>query len=97
MRAAEKSLRRLLFVAALCASNANAQCLTSSQTGTHNGYYYSFWKDSGESVSFCTAGGRYTSQVEQRQQLGRRQGLESRRPPDGDLLRHLQSARQRPT
>jgi endo-1,4-beta-xylanase len=52
----------LLFVAALCASNANAQCLTSSQTGTNNGYYFSFWKDSGGSVSFCNqAGGRYTS------------------------------------
>ena len=51
-----------LFVAALCASQANAQCLTASQTGTNNGFYYSFWKDSPGTVNFCLqAGGRYTS------------------------------------
>jgi hypothetical protein len=50
--------------AALCASTANAQqCMSSSQTGTNNGYYYSFWTDGGGSVNFCLqSGGRYTSQ-----------------------------------
>ena len=54
----------LIGVAALYASSANAQqCLTSSQTGTNNGFYYSFWTDGGGSVSFCLqSGGRYTSQ-----------------------------------
>lgn len=57
-------LTALAGVAALCASEANAQqCLTSSQTGNHGGYYYSFWTDGGGSVSFCLQnGGRYTSQ-----------------------------------
>ena len=42
---------------------ASAQtCLTSSQTGTNNGHYFSFWKDSGGTVNFCMyANGRYTS------------------------------------
>lgn len=50
--------------AALFTSQADAQqCLSSSQTGTHGGYYYSFWTDGGGSVSFCLQnGGRYTSQ-----------------------------------
>uniref|UniRef100_UPI003873CD1E Endo-1,4-beta-xylanase n=1 Tax=uncultured bacterium TaxID=77133 RepID=UPI003873CD1E len=39
------------------------QCITSSQTGNHGGYFYSFWTDGGGSVSFCLQnGGRYTSQ-----------------------------------
>jgi hypothetical protein len=43
--------------------SAHAQtCLTSSQTGTNNGFYYSFWKDSPGTVNFCLqSGGRYTS------------------------------------
>lgn len=49
-------------ITAMYASTASAQCLTSNQTGTNNGFYYSFWKDSGN-VSFCLqSGGRYTSQ-----------------------------------
>jgi endo-1,4-beta-xylanase len=54
----------LIGIAGLCASAANAQqCLTSSQTATHGGYYYSFWTDGGGSVSFCLQNnGRYTSQ-----------------------------------
>ncbi len=52
-----------VFIAALCASPANAQCLSASQTGTNNGFYYSFWTDGGGSTSFCLqGGGRYTSQ-----------------------------------
>ena len=36
--------------------------LTSSGTGTNNGHYYSFWKDSPGTVNFCMyANGRYTS------------------------------------
>lgn len=48
--------------AALCATVANAQTLSSNSTGTHNGFYYSFWKDSGNASMTLQAGGRYTSQ-----------------------------------
>jgi endo-1,4-beta-xylanase len=53
----------LVVVAGFGASTANAQqCLSSPQTGTNNGYYYSYWKDTGN-VTFCLqSGGRYTSQ-----------------------------------
>jgi endo-1,4-beta-xylanase len=53
----------LACLGGLYASPAAAQtCLTNNQTGTHDGYYYSFWKDSGN-VTFCLhPGGRYTSQ-----------------------------------
>ena len=43
-------------------TTTNAQTLTSNQTGTHNGFYYSFWKDSGDASFGLLAGGRYTSQ-----------------------------------
>jgi hypothetical protein len=58
-----KRVAALVCVAGLGISSANAQtCLTSSQTGTNNGFYYSFWKDSPGTVNFCLqAGGRYTS------------------------------------
>ncbi|HSX84018.1 MAG TPA: glycoside hydrolase family 11 protein, partial [Cellvibrio sp.] len=48
--------------AALCASAVSAQTLTSNQTGTHNGFYYSFWKDSGNASFGLHSAGRYTSQ-----------------------------------
>lgn len=53
----------LLCLAGLHSAPSMAQtCLTSSQTGTNNGFYYSFWKDNPGSVQFCLqAGGRYTS------------------------------------
>lgn len=35
--------------------------LTSNLTGTHNGYYFSFWKDSGNASMTLRADGRYTS------------------------------------
>jgi hypothetical protein len=56
-------LSALACAAVLLTSAANAQTLTSSQTGTHGGYYYSFWTDGGGSVSFTLqSGGRYSSQ-----------------------------------
>ena len=53
----------LLCLAGLYMAPANAQtCITSSQTGTNNGNYFSFWKDSPGTVNFCMyANGRYTS------------------------------------
>ncbi|GAB7045824.1 glycoside hydrolase family 11 protein [Catenuloplanes indicus] len=35
--------------------------LTSNQTGTHNGYFFSFWKDSGNASMTLRADGRYSS------------------------------------
>ena len=56
-------VKALVCVAAVYASSAQAQgCLTSSQTGNNNGYYYSFWTDGGGYTQFCLqSGGRYTS------------------------------------
>lgn len=58
-----KRLAGLACLVVLCSQSAEAQtCLTSSQTGTNNGFYYSFWKDNPGTVQFCLqAGGRYTS------------------------------------
>lgn len=52
----------LFCTAALSATTVNAQTLTSNSTGTHNGFYYSFWKDSGDASFGLLEGGRYTSQ-----------------------------------
>ncbi len=42
---------------------ANAQqTLTSNDTGTHDGFYFSFWKDSGNASFTLYPAGRYTSQ-----------------------------------
>jgi len=61
-----KGLKRIsafVCLAALYGTAAHAQtCISSPQTGTNNGFYYSMWKDSPGSVNFCLqSGGRYTS------------------------------------
>ena len=57
-----RAITALICLTGLFASAANAQCLTSSQTGNNNGFYYSFWKDNPGTVNFCLqSGGRYTS------------------------------------
>lgn len=46
------------------ATNAYAEAdrqVCSNTTGTHNGYYFSFWKDSGDACMTLLADGRYTS------------------------------------
>jgi endo-1,4-beta-xylanase len=48
----------------LMATNAHAEAdrtLTSNATGTHNGFYFSFWKDSGNASMVLRENGRYTS------------------------------------
>ncbi|WP_347330911.1 glycoside hydrolase family 11 protein [Marinimicrobium locisalis] len=54
--------KALLCAATLCASGAYAQTLTENSTGTHDGFYYSFWKDSGDASFELLEGGRYRSQ-----------------------------------
>jgi peptidoglycan/xylan/chitin deacetylase (PgdA/CDA1 family) len=52
----------MFCAAALCATAANAQTLSSNSVGTHDGFYYSFWKDSGSATMTLQSGGRYQSQ-----------------------------------
>ena len=47
----------LLFAAA---APGNAQTITSNQTGTHNGYFYSYWKDTGSASMTLGSGGNYS-------------------------------------
>ena len=58
----KRALTALVCSAALGATTASAQNLTSNSTGTNNGFYYTFWKDSGDASMNLLAGGRYTSQ-----------------------------------
>lgn len=58
-----KSALAALFCSTLLGANTSqAQTLTNNATGTHNGFYYTFWKDSGDASMGLQAGGRYTSQ-----------------------------------
>ena len=52
-----------LAATALCLFTGGvfSQEITDSATGTHNGFYYSFWKDSGDASFGLEAAGRYTS------------------------------------
>ncbi|MFF0291630.1 glycoside hydrolase family 11 protein [Streptomyces sp. NPDC005262] len=51
----------LLFVAAL-AMPSSASAISSNETGTNNGYYYSFWTDGGGSVNMnLGSGGNYST------------------------------------
>ncbi|TDC61636.1 1,4-beta-xylanase [Micromonospora sp. KC207] len=71
-----RSSRMRLLLSAACAAalavtgtfiaspNAYAEAdrtLTSNLTGTHNGYFFSFWKDSGNASMTLRADGRYSS------------------------------------
>lgn len=56
------ALTALVCSAAFGVTNASAQNLTSNGTGTQNGFFYTFWKDSGSASMNLLAGGRYTSQ-----------------------------------
>src|SRR5690606_29943986 len=60
--ASKRVVSSLICAAAMCVSAVSAQTLYSNQTGTHNGFYYSFWKDSGNASFGLHSGGRYTSQ-----------------------------------
>ena len=50
-----------ICLVAVFISTVFAQTLTSSQTGSHGGYYYSFWTDGGGSVSFTLGDGGHFS------------------------------------
>ena len=52
----------LVFSSALLFSvtqRSNAQTVCNNQTGTHNGYFYSFWKDTGSACITLGSGGNY--------------------------------------
>lgn len=51
-----------IALAALCSTTVNAQTLSNNATGTNNGFFYSFWKDSGNASMTLYGGGRYSSQ-----------------------------------
>jgi hypothetical protein len=51
-----------LFTLALLSIQSNAQTISSNQTGTHNGYYWSFWTEGGGTASMTLGpGGNYST------------------------------------
>jgi endo-1,4-beta-xylanase len=53
---------KLLLVAGLvfgAATALQAQTITSNQTGTHNGFFYTYWKDTGSATMTLGSGGNY--------------------------------------
>lgn len=48
-------------VALLLANGASAQQICNNQTGTNNGYFYSFWKDTGTACMTLGSGGNYST------------------------------------
>jgi len=56
----------LAVVSATLTVNAHAEAdrtVTSNSTGTHNGFFYSYWKDSGNVTMKLGAGGQYSVQM----------------------------------
>ncbi|MBK8479122.1 MAG: glycoside hydrolase family 11 protein [Opitutaceae bacterium] len=61
------ALRRVcpqgLLLAGLVVASATglqAQTITTNRTGTHNGFYYSYWKDTGSATMTLGSGGNYS-------------------------------------
>ncbi len=52
----------LCLALAIPASSAYAQTVTSNQTGTHGGYDYEYWKDSGNGTMVLGNGGTFTAE-----------------------------------
>ena len=57
-------LKRLVVASSLLlfgvAQQAHAQTINSNQTGTHSGYFYTYWKDSGSASMTLGSGGNYS-------------------------------------
>ncbi|RYG17821.1 MAG: hypothetical protein EOO07_10280, partial [Chitinophagaceae bacterium] len=51
----------ILTFASCAPLSAYSEVLTANGNGTHDGFYYSFWQDSGKTNFTLEAGGRYTA------------------------------------